>query len=139
MAKILVVEDDPHILRVISLWLTRQGHEVIEARNGQAALELVRAQRPDVLITDVNMPLMDGLQLVEQVVQDVRAPRGIVLLTNRWDHGEMSDRFTEWHVHVLPKPFSPSKLSVLVKLLIENPAAAETQPASGHGGEGVWT
>lgn len=135
MARILVAEDDPHILRVISLWLTRQGHDVVEARNGLAALELVRAQRPDVLITDVNMPLMDGLQLVEQVVQDVRGPRGIVLLTNRWDHAEMSDRFAEWNVQVLPKPFSPSKLSSLVKLLVEKPAGPEPQTVAGQGGE----
>ncbi len=118
MSRILVAEDDPHILRVISLWLSRQGHEVLEARTGLAALELFRTGKPDVLVSDVNMPEMDGVELVETVLGEGRVLRGIIVLTNRWDHADIRERLAEWGVHVLPKPFSPSRLSDLIHELL---------------------
>lgn len=121
MSRIVVAEDDPHILRLISMWLRRQGHEVREARNGQIARELLDAQAADVLVSDVNMPGMDGLQLVEHVMQNQRIERGVVVLTNRWDHSEIRGQLARWGVHVLPKPFSPTKLSELVETLTGEP------------------
>lgn len=119
MSRILVAEDDPHILRVISMWLTRQGHEVLEARNGLAALDLYDSHAPEIVLTDVNMPGMDGLQLIEQIVTTRPQPRGTIVLTNRWDHAEIRERLGKWGVQVLPKPFSPSRLSTLVDALTE--------------------
>lgn len=117
MSRILVVEDDPHILRVVSLWLSRQGHEVLEARNGVSALELVAQHRPEILITDINMPGMDGLELLEQLKRQQLLPPGIVVLTNRWDHREIGQNLAEWRVHMVPKPFSPTKLAELIEQL----------------------
>lgn len=122
MSRILVAEDDPHILRLISMWLKRQQHEVLEARNGLAARELIEAEGVDVLISDVNMPGMDGLELIEAVLPAGLVRRGIVVLTNRWDHGEIRERLASYGVHVLPKPFSPTKLSELISELMGAPA-----------------
>ena len=66
MATIVLVEDDVHITRVVSMWLKQNRHTVLEAFNGRDALHLIRMCRPDVLITDVNMPVMDGIQLVSE-------------------------------------------------------------------------
>jgi CheY-like chemotaxis protein len=126
MSRILVVEDDPHILRLISMWLQREGHVVAEARNGLAALDLVRAEPVDVLVSDINMPGMDGLALIESVVGEGCVRRGIVVLTNRWDHAEIRDRLAEWGVQVLPKPFSPSRLSQLVESLVSSRTVGAT-------------
>ncbi len=128
MSRVLVVEDDPHILRLISMWLKRQGHDVREARNGLAARELLNAEPTDVLVTDVNMPGWDGLALIEAALPMGQVQRGIVVLTNRWDHGEIRDRLAQWHVHVLPKPFSPARLSELVESLTT--AGAGDSPGS---------
>jgi CheY-like chemotaxis protein len=117
MSRILAAEDDPHILRVISMWLRRQGHEVLEARNGLIARELARDQPVDVLVSDVNMPGLDGLELVEGALRDGRVRRGVIVLTNRWDHGDIRQRLAAWGVQVLPKPFSPTRLSELVDAL----------------------
>lgn len=134
MGQVLVVEDDPHILRVISLWLSRQGHRVLEARGGLAAVKLLEVHAPDVLVTDINMPGMDGVELVERVVALPRRPPGIVVLTNRWDHADIRRRLARWGAHVLPKPFSPSKLSELVHALVHAPAAAAgTEPPEDTG------
>lgn len=129
MSRVLVAEDDPHILRLISMWLKRQGHEVVEARNGLAARDLMQAEPVDILVSDVNMPGLDGLTLVESVWGSGRVRRGIVVLTNRWDHGEIRDRLAEWGVHVLPKPFSPTRLSELVESLARTPTAEPRAPA----------
>src|SRR4030042_1201047 len=108
MSRILIAEDDPHILRLISMWLKRQGHEVVEARNGLVARQRVQAEPVDVLLTDINMPGLDEIELVEAALSEGRVRRGVVVLTNRWDHGEIRDRLAKWGVHVLPKPFSPT-------------------------------
>lgn len=124
MSLILVAEDDPHTLRVISLWLTRQGHEVLEARNGVAAWELVQQHHPDILITDINMPGMDGLNLLAQLTQHRHKPRGILVLTNRWDHREIGQDLAESGVRVVPKPFSPTQLAELIEQL-DKPASSQ--------------
>lgn len=114
MSRILVAEDDPHILRVISLWLSRQGHEVLEARNGLSAWNLLQEHHPEILITDINMPGMDGLALLDKVHESENQPHGIVVLTNRWDHREIGQKLADRGVQVVPKPFSPTKLAELI-------------------------
>lgn len=118
MIRIVVAEDDPHILRLISMWLQRQGYTVLEARNGVAARALIEVEPVDVLVTDVNMPGLDGVALIEAVVQAGRVRRGVIVLTNRWDHSEIRDRLAQWGVQVLPKPFSPSRLSEVVESML---------------------
>lgn len=127
MSRVLVAEDDPHILRVISMWLKRQGHEVLEARNGLAARDSLQTEAVDILVTDVNMPGLDGLELIESVLPQQRVRQGVVVLTNRWDHGEIRERLAKWGVHVLPKPFSPSRLSGLIESLAGAGTTTEEQ------------
>ncbi len=130
MSRVLVAEDDPHILRLISMWLRRQGHEIIEARNGVAAREQIEAAAVDVLVSDVNMPGVDGLELIEAVLPRGLVRRGTVVLTTRWDHGEIRERLKQWGVHVIPKPFSPSQLSELIAELTAGSAGSVPLPAS---------
>ncbi len=124
MSRILVAEDDPHILKIISLWLKRQGHEVIEARSGLCARESLEQECADVLVTDVQMPLLDGLGLVDYALRNSRIRCGIVVLTNRWDHGDIANQLHVVKVQVMPKPFSPSKLADLVAQLLGSTARA---------------
>ena len=114
MSRILIAEDDPHILRLMSMWLRRQGYEVVEARNGLRAREFLEAEVFDVLVSDVNMPGMDGLGLVKYASTHQRVRCGAVVFTNRWDHGDLRDQLGGGGVTVMPKPFSPSKLAELV-------------------------
>lgn len=59
----LIVDDEAHIRRVLEVKLKKQGMQVLMAKNGQEALDLIQANRPDVVITDINMPIMDGKSL----------------------------------------------------------------------------
>jgi CheY-like chemotaxis protein len=121
MAKVVVAEDDAHIRRVIALWLGRQQHQVLEAGNGQQALALIEAHHPDILVTDLNMPQMDGLALLAALEQQQLRPAGVVVLTNRWDHQEIGARLAGQGVQVIPKPFSPTKLAALIDSLSRQP------------------
>lgn len=82
MAKVLAADDDRGLLEVLSMILEDAGHSVTTARDGSVALQLIRAQRPDVLIADVNMPILDGYSLVRRLRQE-GDPLPIILLTAR--------------------------------------------------------
>ncbi len=133
MSRIVVVEDDPHILRVITLWLTRQGHEVLEAPNGKTALEIIQQQPPDLIVTDVNMPGMDGFELLAELDRLGRRPGGVLMLTSRWDHREIASRLSEQGVRVMPKPFSPTALSESVRELIDGMGSTTRLGATDEG------
>lgn len=64
--KVVVVDDEAHIRRVIELKFKKQGYQVTTATNGEEGLDLIKSQQPDVVITDIMMPKMDGRALCEQ-------------------------------------------------------------------------
>jgi DNA-binding response OmpR family regulator len=120
MAKILVAEDDRHISRVIELWLQRSGHEVLTANDGKKALDLIRATHPDLLLTDVNMPVMDGMDLLEIVHAESLMPHPSIVLTSRCDQMEIEARASRLGAVVHPKPFSPLHLAEAVELALKS-------------------
>lgn len=67
MSRILIVDDEPHVIRVLKLALTRIGIVVDEAHNGINALDYLRSHQPDAVITDIDMPRMDGRTLCERI------------------------------------------------------------------------
>ncbi len=94
---ILVADDESHILNVVSLKLTNAGFTVFTAVDGQEALELATAQRPDLLITDYHMPQLSGLELCQRLRQNP-ATAGIptIMLTARVQPGTFGYG-TEWN------------------------------------------
>ncbi|MEV6303234.1 response regulator [Actinoplanes sp. NPDC051861] len=70
MARVLVVDDEPDLRFLHRRILTRAGHDVTEASDGAAALESVRSSPPDLVVTDVMMPLMDGLEFIRRLRAD---------------------------------------------------------------------
>lgn len=80
-AKILVVDDEPQVRRVMKATLTAEGYTISEARNGEEALERFRGEHPDIILLDVNMPRMDGLEACRQIRRTSDVP--IIMLTVR--------------------------------------------------------
>jgi CheY-like chemotaxis protein len=117
MAVIVIAEDDPHILRVVSLWLKQNRHTLFEAANGQKALDLVRNHQPDLLITDMNMPVMDGVELTRTCAAEHLPKVGTIMLTSRCDQGHLQSCLKGLNVVLHPKPFSPSRLMEEVQRL----------------------
>ena len=122
---ILVADDESHILNVVSLKLTNAGYTVFTAVDGQEALELATAQRPDLLITDYHMPQLSGLELCQRLRQNP-ATAGIptIMLTARGYSLEPSDTEQNGINCMLSKPFSPRQLLATVNEMLASAAAA---------------
>lgn len=129
MATILLAEDDAHTTRVMQLWLTRHKHAVIEARDGLEALEKLRVTPVDLLISDMNMPRMTGLQLVLAVRTELRLDMPILMFSSRCDYAELAREVNPFSVALYPKPFVPSRLCAHINQLLANRApSASAQP-----------
>jgi len=118
MAKILIADDDAHIVRVLSMWLGRHGHQVVTAKNGEDALAILDRESVDLIISDMNMPVVDGVGVVKAVRAKVGAAIPILVLTARCDQERLSERLDSYGVRVYPKPFLPSQLVVVINRLL---------------------
>ncbi|HAU36619.1 MAG TPA: hypothetical protein DCX07_02740 [Phycisphaerales bacterium] len=109
--KILVADDEAHILHVVSMKLRNAGYEVVTAVDGEEALELCGTEKPDLIITDYQMPIMTGLEALKQIRQreemrDIPA----IMLTARGFDIEASEMIAAGIASVLAKPFSPREV-----------------------------
>lgn len=130
MARIVIAEDDRHISRVLSLWVTRNGHEVLLADNGLQALDLIRQHQPDTVITDVNMPGMNGMDLLEALRGENLVPHQVLVLTSRCDQIEIENRARQLGAVVHPKPFSPQNLMATIEVLLQKRWGSTAEPDS---------
>src|SRR5438132_14075684 len=103
-ARILVVDDDPQIRRVLRTALIAQGYEFTDARNGEEALETMRDEKPDLLILDMNMPRMTGLETCRSIrtTSDVT----IIMLTAPDAESDKVDALDAGADDYMTKPFS---------------------------------
>jgi two-component system, chemotaxis family, chemotaxis protein CheY len=111
MAKVLAVDDSASMRQMVNLTLTGAGHEVVHASDGIEALEYARANGVDLVLTDVNMPRMDGITLVRELRQlpDYRHTPMLMLTTESSTEKKMQGKAagaTGWIV----KPFNPEQL-----------------------------
>ncbi len=107
MKRILIVDDEPAMTRVLKLYLERAGHAVETCPNGQAALEAVLRSAPDVMITDIQMPLMTGKELCFQI--EARCPQRrfpIFVMTSMTDREHREWTASIKNVELLEKPLS---------------------------------
>ena len=121
--KILVADDETHILHVVSLKLRNAGFNVLTARDGQEALELAQSEHPDLIITDYHMPQLSGLELCQRLKQDPNT-RDIpaIMLTARGYHLEPHDTQQSGILRMLSKPFSPRQLLTTVNEMLATAA-----------------
>jgi len=121
--KILVADDETHILHVVSLKLRNAGFNVLTARDGQEALELAQTEHPDLIITDYHMPQLSGLELCQRLKQDP-STRDIpaIMLTARGYHLEPHDTQQSGILRMLSKPFSPRQLLTTVNEMLATAA-----------------
>ena len=122
--KIVVADDEAHILHVVSMKLKNAGYEVITAVDGEEALELCTAETPDLLITDYQMPYMSGLELCKNLRKDDSTKHiPAIMLTARGFDIEADEMEKAGIAVVLAKPFSPREVLEQVKSLLENAKA----------------
>lgn len=111
MAKVAVIDDDDLIRLTVSRVLRAHGHQVIEARNGAEGFELIGSERPDLVISDVNMPVLDGFAMLERLRQlESTATMPVIMLTSLDDRLSFRKGMTLGADDYLPKPFSRDEL-----------------------------
>ena len=118
MSKILAVDDTRALRNMLASCLTKGGHEVFVACDGEEALEQLRAHKPDMVITDLNMPKMDGLEFIEAARREPDGQSLPMLLLTTETAQALKDRAkkvraTGW----ISKPFDPNQILSLVAQL----------------------
>ena len=122
MKTILVVDDEPRIAALARDYLEHAGFAVITASTGRAALEAVRRQRPDLVVLDLGLPELDGLDVTREIRRDSTLP--IVMLTARDDELDKLLGLELGADDYLTKPFSPRELTVRVRNLLRRTVQA---------------
>ena len=123
--KILAVDDERHIVRLVEVNLQRAGYEVVTAYDGREALEKVKSENPDLVVLDVMMPYMDGFEVLKNLKADpATAEIPVIMLTAK---AQDADVFRGWQSGVdcyLTKPFNPMELLTFVKRIFESGSTA---------------
>ncbi len=116
---LLIVDDEPHVRHMLDYKLVRAGFSVITASNGVDALRLAREQRPDLVVTDLQMPGGDGLSLCQKLhEQPDTAAIPVIMLTARGYKVPPSELVRTNIKSLVPKPFSPRELLAQVQELL---------------------
>jgi two-component system sensor histidine kinase ChiS len=129
---VLAVDDDPGILRIIEMLLSRNGYTVRTAVNAEKAIEQLRSMVPAVLITDVQMPGMSGFDLCQVVKREKRLERiPVVFLTGQGSPRDYRAGHDSGAVVYMVKPFKPEKLLQVVRMVAPT---SQAQPEGAPGG-----
>jgi len=119
VARILVVEDDPDVALLVSTRLRRASHEVSTASDGQAGLDAVRSERPDLVVLDWMMPRLTGIQVCQAIREDPDvAHTRVVLLTARAQDQDMAAAYAAGVDDYILKPFDAKDLVARVDALL---------------------
>lgn len=109
--RIIIADDEPHIRHVLSLKLEKGGYSVLQAADGQEALELCLAERPDLLITDYQMPGLSGLELCQQLrARPATRQLPVIMLTARGFDLDEAQTQELAITAIMSKPFSPAEV-----------------------------
>lgn len=123
MAKILVAEDDRNTNRLICAVMRKMGHEPIAARDDQEALDLMDTDHPDLLVTDLMMPRLDGTELVREL-RDAGYDLPILMLTAKSAQADINDGFVVGADDYLTKPADLRELALRVRALLRRARVA---------------
>ena len=134
---VLIVEDDPHALELVRLYLDQDGHQVLVASDGIEGLRLARDAAPDLIVLDLMLPGIDGTAVCRQVQQESNVP--IIMVTARV---EEEDRLTGLEMGAddyITKPFSPRELAARVRVVLRRTAREQSERTQDELKQGPFT
>jgi DNA-binding response OmpR family regulator len=126
--KILVVDDETKIVSLVRAYLEREGYQVLEAADGQQALEAFRRESPDLIVLDLMLPKIDGLEVCRQVRRTSSVP--VIMLTARDEDADKLVGLELGADDYMTKPFSPRELVARVRAVLRRSRPAETATPS---------
>ena len=117
---VLIVEDDPHTVEVVQLYLRRDGHKVISAADGLEGLRLAREAHPDLVVLDLMLPGVDGIEVCRILREESEVP--IVMLTARVEEEDRLAGLDLGADDYVTKPFSPRELAARIRAVLRRSA-----------------
>lgn len=114
-SKILLIEDERLILKTLIFKLTKEGFNVISAPDGRKGLEMFEKERPDLVVTDIMMPYVNGLEVVKQIKETPNCATKVILLTSLGQEETVLRAFELGADDFMTKPFSPAELTIRIK------------------------
>jgi two-component system, OmpR family, alkaline phosphatase synthesis response regulator PhoP len=134
MPKILAVDDQVHIVRLIQVNLERNGYQVVTAFDGEQALEKVKTENPDLIVCDVMMPRKDGFEVLRELKADPSTRDiPVIMLTAKAQDADVLRGWASGVDCYLTKPFNPQELLAFVKRVLESASGKDE-----FGGETVY-
>ena len=122
--RVLIVDDEPHMLRLTELSLKKGGFEILIGRNGREALEIAVSERPDLIVMDVVMPELDGLTALRQLKENPDTTAiPVIMLTMRGQALARQEAEKSGAAIYITKPYSPSQLLAEAKRILIGPPA----------------
>ena len=136
--RVLFVDDEEQIRKLLSTWLARHGYDVTVASDGWEALKAIRMKAPNLVITDVNMPNMNGLELTRRMRADHRTARiPVIMLSARKQADDVLTGYAEGADEYIPKPVEMAVLAAKVEVLLRRFAAPHGEAAVAKRGGNV--
>lgn len=134
MARILVADDDDDIRMLVVMRLQHSGHEVIQAANGADAVDACRREQPALVVLDVMMPGLNGLEACRQLKADpTLATMPVILLTARAQAADVDAGMAAGADDYITKPFSPRELAQRIDALLDRASDASGPPTQDPG------
>jgi two-component system alkaline phosphatase synthesis response regulator PhoP len=130
MAKILIIDDEPSIVNLVLAYLKPEGYEVFTASDGISGLKSVRAYKPDLVVLDLMLPGMDGIELLTQLRRESNVY--VILLTAKTEETDKIVGLSVGADDYVTKPFSPRELVARIKA-----ALRRLQPGTGIGSDNI--
>lgn len=130
-ATVLVIEDDPSVSQLVRLYLVHEGYEVLDAKDGETGLQLATEASPALILLDLNLPKMDGIEICKRVRQVSDVP--IIMVTARVDEDDRLDGLDLGADDYVSKPFSPRELMARVRAVLRR-TQNEAELKESHGG-----
>jgi two-component system alkaline phosphatase synthesis response regulator PhoP/two-component system response regulator VicR len=124
MAAILVVDDNDDSLRIIQMVLESNGYQARTAKSGKVALGLVNEEIPDLILLDVMMPEMSGMEVLERLRASPKTARvPVIMLTAKAQDEDVLEGYKEGADYYITKPFTAKQLLYGIRLVLQEPAA----------------
>ncbi len=118
---VLVAEDEPHIMTLVKFKLRDAGFTVLPAEDGKKTLEIAQTQKPDLILLDVMMPLLNGYEVLEALKKDDNLKNiPVIMLTAKSFQHEVDEAIKKGADDYIIKPFSPAELVERVKKILDN-------------------
>lgn len=129
--KILIADDDPQILRALRITLTALGHQIVTAEDGAAALRRAADQQPDIVVLDLGMPMIDGLEVIAGIRGWSKVP--ILVVSGRATSGDKVEALDAGADDYVTKPFSTDELMARMRALTRSTPTVAREPTIAFG------